>query len=386
MFARPTLSPLALNLIVLLAAACGDDGNESGDASCFPHADAGIPDAPIGEREDTAGVLDALVVDSVIADARDALVDGTNDGGDAAPDAPPPAPRKICRAADFDGDRKTDFGVWNTKTGQWTLSVQSEAALMAEDASAVFGDKDTIPMPGDFDGSGLSDFGSYGAQGVWRKAPATWSNSVWYAKWGEDGDIPLVFDYDQDGTCDIATWRPSNSRWYILPSSMPGGREILLWGPENAQPVPGDYDGNGRGDAAFFIAEDGVFKILAPGTGKVEAAIGGQAGDVAVSGDFDGDRKHDMVVFRPTTATWMMRLSSKGALESVVFGDEGAIAVEGDFDGDGKADLASWSPSTGVFKARPSKGGATLTTTLGGPGYLPLTAPPYVLVHRAMQP
>jgi hypothetical protein len=68
--------------------------------------------------------------------------------------------------------------------------------------------------------------------------------------------------------------------------------------------VPGDYDGDGRLDAAVFRS-NGSWFIRQSSTGtQVTQALGGVAGDVPVPGDYDGDGRTDAAIFRPGTATW----------------------------------------------------------------------------------
>ena len=55
--------------------------------------------------------------------------------------------------------------------------------------------------------------------------------------WGTAGDLAVQNDYDADGRCDIAVWRPSNGTWYILNSSN-GNYRIVQWGTNGDIPVP----------------------------------------------------------------------------------------------------------------------------------------------------
>lgn len=94
---------------------------------------------------------------------------------------------------------------------------------------------------------------------VWR--PGT-TNGIWYVLggpgsaqtsywWGAPTDIPVPGDYDGDGKTDFAIWRPSNGQWWIIRSSN-GTDYAETYGQAGDIPVPADYDGDGKTDLALF--------------------------------------------------------------------------------------------------------------------------------------
>jgi hypothetical protein len=172
-------------------------------------------------------------------------------------------------------------------------------------------------------------------------------------------------DYDGDGRTDASVLRfpdiapPGNSpiAWWNL-NSFTGPQDIEPFGNANTDfPVPGDFDGDGKGDIAVYRAgatavDNSFWWILRSSDNTVLAMAFGLGGDEAVQRDYDGDGTTDMAVFRPgPTATsqtvWWIRRSSNPANFLVVgFGLTGNgstsadFPIPGDYDGDGKFDIA----------------------------------------------
>ena len=159
------------------------------------------------------------------------------------------------------------------------------------------------------------------------------------------------FDFDNDGKADIGRWHSANSELKVKNSN--GGSESFFTVgcippaticSSHGRIAPGDFNGDGKTDAAIF--EAGIWKYKTSTSATEQTISWGTAGDIPVGGDYDGDGITDAAIYRPSTNMWWVSKSSGGYI-STALGSSGDIAVPGDYDGDGKNDLAVYRPSNG---------------------------------------
>ena len=83
-----------------------------------------------------------------------------------------------------------------------------------------------------------------------------------------------------------------------------------------AQPVSGDYDGDGRSDFAVFDSGAGAWYVLAADQSTAIAwqLPWGMPGGQPVSGDYDGDGRSDFAVFESNTACWFILSADQAAV------------------------------------------------------------------------
>src|SRR4051794_38829179 len=150
-------------------------------------------------------------------------------------------------------------------------------------------------------------------------------------------------DFDADHVTDLgALYRgrsPQDGLWYA-PSTSGAGPFQIWFGATTDIAVPGDYDGDGRTDAAIFRPSTGLW--YGPRTGAAQIVIQmilGQTGDVPIPGDYDGDGKTDPAIYRPSLGLFFAVLSGGGTLGKT-FGQAGDVPVPRDYDGDGKTEPA----------------------------------------------
>lgn len=138
---------------------------------------------------------------------------------------------------------------------------------------------------GDFDGDGTAD------ATVFRPATGQWftlnsgSNTVNFAQFGLNGDIPVEGDFDGDSRADIAVYRPNGGEWWVQRSSN-GTTVGTQFGQAGDKPVPGDYDKDGKTDIAFWRPSNGNYFVLRSSTsGSFFAFPFGQNGDIPLGAD-----------------------------------------------------------------------------------------------------
>ena len=164
---------------------------------------------------------------------------------------------------------------------------------------------------------------------------------------------PLIVhaaDYNGDGLDDLGSYDSRSGKWTVVTSgaASPTAKTTTLvdakFGKKDDIAAPGDYDGDGIADLAYFREKTGEYRIK-QATGSLKIAKFGEKRDIPVPGDYDGDGKTDAALYRPSTGEWIFHrifedLAANDDVTTFTFGWNGAIPVPGDYNADGMTDLA----------------------------------------------
>jgi hypothetical protein len=299
----------------VLAASTANDGSES----------ITVPNTPT-----ISGRIKVEAVGNIFFDISDANITVT--AGVATVRAP----------IDFDGDNKSDLGVFRPSDGSWWWQRSSDAQVPA----VQFGSATDKAVPADYTGDGKTDVAFFRpSTGEWYVLRS--ENFSYYAvPFGMANDVPVPSDFDGDNKADLAVFRPSNNTWFIQKST--GGADIIGFGSAGDKPVVGDYDGDAKADIAIFrpSLSGAEWWIRRSSNGSVNAFQFGASTDRPVQGRYTADNKTDVAFWRPSNGTWFVLRSEDFSFYAVPFGTTGDIPVPGDYDGDGRFDNAVFRPAT----------------------------------------
>ncbi|WP_214110754.1 VCBS repeat domain-containing M23 family metallopeptidase [Acrocarpospora catenulata] len=215
----------------------------------------------------------------------------------------------------------------------------------------------------------LDDFGIYrviNGTGYWYVKRNDGTNATTYAVngWahgGWAGDIPLSGDFNRDGISDFVIYRIENGfgTWYVMDGRQ-NGAHLAIWGTQFGQPgdipVVGDFTGDGYAD--FGVWRNGTWYIINGTNGQPTATYGayfGQPGDVPLVGDFNGDKYADFGVWRSVGGTgyWYFINGTNGQQIPWMWGQTHGgwaqdVPVVADFNGDGYSDAGIYRPVGGT--------------------------------------
>jgi hypothetical protein len=179
------------------------------------------------------------------------------------------------------------------------------------------------------------------------------------------GWIPLVGDWDGNGTETIGLYDPTNSVFYLRNENTSGMADtVFAYGPAGGglMPVVGDWDGNGTDTVGLYDPTNSVFYLRnSNSTGMADMVIVyGPAhtdGLTPIVGDWEGDGKDTVGLYNSTTSVFYLRSSNTtGVADIPAFtfsgGNSGQTPLVGDWTGTGKDSVGLYDPATSLVYLR----------------------------------
>jgi hypothetical protein len=191
------------------------------------------------------------------------------------------------------------IGVYQISTGNFFLKNSITPGPADENAQYGPGGTDFLPMVGDWDGDGTDTIGVYqiSTGNFFLKnsiMPGPADENAQYGPGGADF-LPMVGDWDGDGTDTIGVYQISTGNFFLKNSIMPGpADENAQYGPGGADflPMVGDWDGDGTDTIGVYQISTGNFFLknsITPGPADENAQYGpGGADFLPMVGDWDG--------------------------------------------------------------------------------------------------
>jgi uncharacterized delta-60 repeat protein len=208
----------------------------------------------------------------------------------------------------------------------------------------------------------VGDPGLPATVGVFDPASATWylrnanspgAPSVAPFRYGGPGWIPVVGDWDGNGTATIGVVDPATMTWYLKNSNAPGAPDVapFRYGAPGWIPVVGDWTGDGRTGVGVVDPATETWYLrnsASPGAPDVAPFRYGAPGWVPVAGDWDGNGTTTIGVVDPATETWYLRNSNGPGAPDIApfaYGAPGWIPVVGDWGGRGVSTVGVFDPA-----------------------------------------
>jgi hypothetical protein len=245
--------------------------------------------------------------------------------------------------AKFNSTFNDTVGVFTPTTNQFQERDSNSSG--PPDRVITFGEPGDQPIVGDWNGSGIDNVG------VFRPSTGQFilqvARKIIVVNFGQAGNIAVAGDWDGNGVDTPGVFNPANGQWQLTngingqnaTNSFPTANFTFTFGQNGDLPIVGDWDGNGIDGVGFFRTGNSTFNLSNgfQGTIDIKPFIFGGLGVKPLAGDWNGDGIATIGVFNPNIGTMSLNNtnSTGNGLGDIVFsfGQNGDLPIAGDWDG-----------------------------------------------------
>jgi uncharacterized repeat protein (TIGR01451 family) len=198
-------------------------------------------------------------------------------------------------------------------------------------------------------------------------------------QYGPANAVPVVGDWNGDGVDTIGVYEPSTRTFYLRNSNTVGNADLTIqYGPAGAIPIVGDWNGDGTDTIGAYDPATRTFYLRNSNTiGNADIQIQyGPLSVVPVAGAWAALGMDTIGVYEPGTRTFYLRnANTPGPADiQVQYGPSGSVATVGDFDNNGSTTIGVYETSTRTFYLKNSNGpgNADIQIQYGPAGATPL--------------
>jgi hypothetical protein len=288
------------------------------------------------------------------------------------------APRIVAQtAADSDGDGRSDLLFFDLSTRRIVGGAFGTSGPQAP--AGEFGTLMVGHRPGDARvdvfsgrmgdavykrGRRLSDLRDYNP---WRwqsfdSVTGQWSPEE--ERWLWDFHTPLLADLAGSGTSQLIAYERRSGHWVDIAGARLDGPSL----PKGQRPLPfgGRFLAGSAGDLGLWSPQSGQVLIKsAAGPAALDVRFPVDGDLILVPGDYDGAGVDQVAYWRRSTRTWQWRRPD-GGYTSAVFGSPTGIPLPWDYNGDRRLDLAYWEPAARTISVSFDRG-RTVALTIAVP-------------------
>jgi RHS repeat-associated protein len=264
---------------------------------------------------------------------------------------------------DFNGDSLSDLGIHNSDTGTWEICLSDKGVFRnAVDWLIGFGTtRDWWPQGGDFNGDGKTDVGIYNvSNGQLQIAVSSGSGFTSSGTWLTFSEASsnwqsLTGNFNADKYTDFALYNKTTGEVRVALGTGTGFGAMTTWATSAGTDyvaLGGDFNGDGLTDLGLFKKSSGEFKVVFSDSKKfVDGSIwitGYATEKDVILSDFNNDGLCDIGYFDKTAGKWYyavakgMSFVDKGLFLDNFGASTDDSGTTADFNGDGIIDEATF--------------------------------------------